>query len=161
MTLGEGGSALIFAALAFFSIVAAAKSIDAPFAFHAYLTAAASVAAVIAILNRYYARPAALPPAEIDGKPNYNMGPVKFATAAAVFWGVAGFTVGLIIALQLTYPVLNAARKVLFLVSGAGKAPALAAVVAGGKDAPPAAGVRPERGELLWFVDEAAAGELP
>lgn len=63
--------------------------------------------------------------------------------------------------ITLTYPVLNAARKVLFLVSGAGKAPALAAVVAGGKDAPPAAGVRPERGELLWFVDEAAAGELP
>jgi hypothetical protein len=37
--------------------------------------------------------------AEIDGKPNYNMGPVKFATVAAMFWGIAGFTVGLIIAL--------------------------------------------------------------
>ena len=32
------------------------------------------------------------PPQEIDGKPNYNMGPVKFATIASVFWGVAGFT---------------------------------------------------------------------
>ena len=31
----------------------------------------------------------------IDGKPNYNMGPVKFATVAAMFWGIAGFTVGL------------------------------------------------------------------
>jgi len=63
--------------------------------------------------------------------------------------------------ITLTYPVLNAARTVLFLVSGASKAPALAAVVAGGDEAPPAARVRPERGELLWFVDQAAAGELP
>jgi hypothetical protein len=28
-----------------------------------------------------------LPPLTIEGKPNYNMGPVKFATVAAVFWG--------------------------------------------------------------------------
>ena len=39
-------------------------------------------------------RPAELPPLTIDGKPNYNMGPVKFATIASVLWGVAGFTVG-------------------------------------------------------------------
>ena len=47
------------------------------------------------------------PPLTIDGKPNYNMGPVKFATVAAVFWGIAGFTVGLYIALELAFPVLN------------------------------------------------------
>ncbi len=46
-------------------------------------------------------------PQEIDGKPNYNMAPVKFATVAAMFWGIAGFTVGLIIALQLAFPALN------------------------------------------------------
>ena len=50
---------------------------------------------MFAIINRYYERPAAPPPLTIDGKPNYNMGPVKFATVAAVFWGIAGFTVGL------------------------------------------------------------------
>ena len=43
----------------------------------------------------------------IDGKPNYNMGPVKFATVAAMFWGIAGFTVGLWAALELAFPVLN------------------------------------------------------
>src|SRR5215204_6523520 len=107
MTLGEGGLAIVFALLAFVSIFGAAKAMDAPFAFHAYLAAAASVAAVFAILSRYTARPAALPPAEIDGKPNYNMGPVKFATVMAIFWGITGFTVGLVIALQLAYPVLN------------------------------------------------------
>src|SRR5262249_36907844 len=39
--------------------------------------------------------------------PNYNMGPVKFATVASVFWGIAGFAVGLWIALELAFPALN------------------------------------------------------
>jgi cytochrome c oxidase cbb3-type subunit 1 len=107
MTIGEGGSALAFAALAMFSIIVAARAFTPEFAFHAYLFAAASIAAVFAIINRYYERPNEETPLIIDGKPNYNMGPVKFASIAAVFWGIAGFTVGLIIALQLAFPALN------------------------------------------------------
>ncbi len=107
MTVGEGGSAIALIVLALFSIVVAAKAWDPAYAFHAYLFAAASIGSVFLILNRYYERPAELPPQEIDGKPNYNMGPVKFATIAAMFWGVAGFLVGVIIALQLAYPALN------------------------------------------------------
>src|ERR1039458_1669268 len=107
MTLGEGGLALAMAALALLSIVVAAKAYTAEFAFHAYLFTAASVAAVFAIVNRYYERPAEHPPLTIDGKPNYNMGPVKFATVAAMFWGIAGFTVGLYIASELAFPILN------------------------------------------------------
>jgi cytochrome c oxidase cbb3-type subunit 1 len=37
----------------------------------------------------------------------YMDGPIKFATLAAVFWGVAGFLVGDIIAWQLAFPALN------------------------------------------------------
>jgi cytochrome c oxidase cbb3-type subunit 1 len=107
MTLGEGGLALAMAALALLSIVVAAKAYTPEYAFHAYLFTAASVAAVFAIVNRYYERPAEHPPLTIDGKPNYNMGPVKFATVAAMFWGIAGFTVGLYIASELAYPILN------------------------------------------------------
>ena len=92
MTIGEGGLALAFAALAILSIVIAAKAYTPEYAFHAYLFTAASIAAVFAIINRYYDRPAEPPPLTIDGKPNYNMGPVKFATVAAMFWGIAGFT---------------------------------------------------------------------
>ncbi|MGA9125846.1 MAG: cbb3-type cytochrome c oxidase subunit I, partial [Pseudolabrys sp.] len=106
MTIGEGGSALAFVALALLSIVVAAKAFTPEFAFHAYLFTAASIAAVFAIINRYYERPAQTP-LTIDGKPNYNMGPVKFASVAAVFWGIAGFTVGLYIALELAFPFLN------------------------------------------------------
>ena len=107
MTLGEGGIALAFIALAFLSIVVAAKAYTSAYAFHAYLFCAVSVAAVFAVINRYYDRPAELPPLEIDGKPNYNMGPVKFATVAGVFWGIAAFTVGVFIALELAFPQLN------------------------------------------------------
>src|SRR5689334_6933001 len=93
LTIGEGGLAIAFAATSLICLVGAAKAQDAPFAFHAYLGAAASVAAVFAIFNRYFNRPAELPPQEIDGRPNYHFGPVKFASFMAMFWGIAGFTV--------------------------------------------------------------------
>ena len=64
--------------------------------------------------------------------------------------------------LTLTLPVLNAARCVVFLVSGTDKAPALHAVLKG--DAPgeqyPAKLVRLSQGSLIWLLDRAAASEL-
>jgi 6-phosphogluconolactonase len=64
--------------------------------------------------------------------------------------------------LTFTLPLLNAARCVLFLVSGTDKAAALRAVLE--SDAPgeqyPAKLVRPADGKLIWFVDRAAASEL-
>jgi 6-phosphogluconolactonase len=63
--------------------------------------------------------------------------------------------------LTLTYPVLNAARAVLFLVTGAEKAPALRACLTGDiATRPPAGRVQPTDGRLLWYVDRAAAAEL-
>jgi cytochrome c oxidase cbb3-type subunit 1 len=107
MTLGEGGLAIALTALAFLSLLIAAKAYTPEYAFHAYIFCAASVASVFVILNRYFERPAEMPPLTINGKPNYNMGPVKFATIAAMFWGIAGFTVGLYIASELAFPLLN------------------------------------------------------
>ena len=80
MSFGEGGTAAAFALLAIYAIVVAAKAYTPEFAFHAYLFAAGSVAAVFAILNRYFDPGHAPAPLTIDGKPNYNMGPVKLAT---------------------------------------------------------------------------------
>ncbi|MET0284715.1 MAG: 6-phosphogluconolactonase [Polyangiales bacterium] len=63
--------------------------------------------------------------------------------------------------LTLTYPVLNAAAHVLFLIAGADKAPALQQVLEG--DAPiddyPSRGVKPA-GQLTFLVDQAAAAQL-
>ena len=75
MTHGEAGLAIVFAVSAFLCLFATGKALDTAFAFHAALACAASLWAVFAIVNRYYDRPAALPPQEINGRPNYNMGP--------------------------------------------------------------------------------------
>jgi cytochrome c oxidase cbb3-type subunit 1 len=106
LRFGEIGLSVVMAILAIGAIVVAAKAWTPEYAFHAYLFSAAAVAAIFAIANRYTARDAATPHM-IDGKPNYNFGPVKFATLAAMFWGLAGFTVGLYIALQLAWPMFN------------------------------------------------------
>ena len=64
--------------------------------------------------------------------------------------------------ITFTYKLINAAANVLFLVAGADKASALRGVLRGPTDLArlPAQGVRPERGELVWLVDAAAAQEL-
>jgi 6-phosphogluconolactonase len=56
----------------------------------------------------------------------------------------------------LTLPVINAAREVVFLVSGAAKASALERVRAG--EPVPAGLVRPAPGRLTWLVDQDAWG---
>ncbi len=60
--------------------------------------------------------------------------------------------------LTLTYPAINGARQIAFLVSGGSKRDALCGIVDG---TVPAAGIRPTDGELHWFLDEAAAATLP
>jgi 6-phosphogluconolactonase len=62
----------------------------------------------------------------------------------------------------LTYPVLNAARAVVVLVSGADKADAVARAF--DDDVPvadcPVRGVRPAAGSLTWHLDADAASKL-
>jgi 6-phosphogluconolactonase len=61
----------------------------------------------------------------------------------------------------LTLPLLNTAREVAFLVSGADKAPAVRRAFGTPSDeTAPAAHVRPGAGTLLLVLDEAAASEL-
>ena len=64
--------------------------------------------------------------------------------------------------LTLTRPILNRAREVLFLVAGADKADRLAEVLAGPTDPTrlPSQSIQPD-GQLVWFIDQAAAGRLP
>ena len=57
--------------------------------------------------------------------------------------------------ISLTYPALNSSELILFLVSGAGKRDALAQARGG---IGPAGGIKPQ-GDVLWLVDQAAAGE--
>jgi 6-phosphogluconolactonase len=69
--------------------------------------------------------------------------------------------------LTLTYPVLNRAARVEFLIAGGEKAPAVRRVLEAecGPNECPATGVRPASGALIWWIDRAAlrlaAGRLP
>ena len=64
---------------------------------------------------------------------------------------------------SFTFPLINAAHRVLFMAAGPDKAEAFAAVQADLHKDPaeastPAGKVRPINGELRWYVDQAAAG---
>ncbi|MFY8115191.1 MAG: cbb3-type cytochrome c oxidase subunit I, partial [Rhabdaerophilum sp.] len=102
-TIGAGLCA-IFGVL--FLIIAGLTDHSA-YAFHMVVMALACGLGFYAIVNWAARGDVRLEPLEIDGRPNYNDGPIRFATIAAMFWGIAGFTVGLVIALQLAFPVLN------------------------------------------------------
>ncbi len=58
----------------------------------------------------------------------------------------------------LTYPVLESARCVVFIVSGAGKRAMLDDILSGRNQTVPAARLKPH-GKLIWLVDRAAAGQ--
>ncbi len=62
----------------------------------------------------------------------------------------------------VTFPVLNAARNVLFQVDGEKKASVVRDILEGGAAATvhPSAGVQPTSGKLLWLLDTAAASLL-
>jgi len=60
----------------------------------------------------------------------------------------------------LSFPVLNMARNVVFLVAGGDKAEALEKVLEDQDSDLPAKRVQPANGKLSWFVDSAAAVKL-
>ena len=107
LRVGEVGLAVILAVLAVACLFIAVKTIEPAYAFHMALFVLCSVLGVVAIFKRYGARAAGPVPLEIDSKPNYNFGPVKFSSLMALFWGVAGMAVGIYIAFELAYPWLN------------------------------------------------------
>jgi len=59
--------------------------------------------------------------------------------------------------ITMTYPVIESSQRIAFLVTGKEKAAIFSAIRAGASEAP-AARVNPV-GELIWFVDMAAAGK--
>lgn len=81
---------------------------------------------------------------------------------AWVTWSAPGRLPPPVERVTLTFPVLNAARNVLFLVSGESKADAVYDVLEGNVACRerPAAGVRPKDGVLTWLLDASAASRL-
>jgi 6-phosphogluconolactonase len=62
--------------------------------------------------------------------------------------------------LTMTLPVLNNARKIIFFVSGKGKAEILHQLFLQGRKRLPAQMIRPRKGELIWLLDRDSASLL-
>jgi cytochrome c oxidase cbb3-type subunit 1 len=90
------------------AVFASAAAKDSAFSIHMAIVAIAAMiglwASVMVVDDRALAKGLLRFPAD-QGK--YDDDPVRWGVIATVFWGVAGFTAGLFIALQLAYPLLN------------------------------------------------------
>ncbi len=64
--------------------------------------------------------------------------------------------------ITLTVPVVNAAGRIVFLISGADKAASVAHVLSAAHDADlyPAQAIQPFNSELYWWLDQAAATDI-
>ena len=93
--------AIICSLGALWALYAAAFPGDAAMGGHAWLILAGFLFGLIMLAGNYASGKYRNDPTQ------YNENVVKAATIAALFWGVAGFLVGVIIAAQLAFPVLN------------------------------------------------------
>ncbi len=106
-SLAKGLTALSLGIGVFLALLIVANTTSSPMAFHGYIIILAFVLGIIAVFNLGFGKggkiDAKLSPAGVY----YNDGVIKAGAIAAVFWGVAGFLVGDIIAWQLAFPALN------------------------------------------------------
>jgi len=86
-------------------LLLSAKAQDQAMMIHGMIFAAASVLAAYALISRHYSAKTAAPTVP-DGVV-YNTEIVKYGVIASTFWGIVGFSVGVIIATQLAFPELN------------------------------------------------------
>ncbi|MBI1340861.1 cytochrome-c oxidase, cbb3-type subunit I [bacterium] len=94
--------AITLAVMAAIGLVAAANAHDLAFATHMWMVVAAAVVGLQAIL----VWTTNSDPEKRFDPTYYDDGIIKAGIAASVFWGLAGFLVGLVLALQLTWPNL-------------------------------------------------------
>lgn len=92
---------------ALIGILLSAKAVDPVMMIHGMLFSIASVISAFALISRHYSSLNIPVLTNGNGKIDYNVDIVKAGVIASTFWGVIGFSVGLVIALQLAFPVLN------------------------------------------------------
>ncbi len=104
-TVMKAGGWFFLAVMAWF---AAAMAVDTPYAVHMSICGIAALLATwFAISQKDYsavARGILKMPAD---ESRYDDDPIRWGVIATIFWGIAGFLVGVIIASQLAFPALN------------------------------------------------------
>jgi cytochrome c oxidase cbb3-type subunit 1 len=100
------GTAIVGVGLAtFLALVAAALARDELFQAHMWiLTVVLAVTVIVLLRNTRFSAAAAT----AGGQESFYMDdPIRYGAIATMFWGVVGFLVGVVVALQLAYPDLN------------------------------------------------------
>ena len=100
--------ALAFGAAIIGGLFVAGRTPDENMAIHALLFSAAGILALFELIKAHYdaaATPQARPASATAIA--YNESVVRAGVIATAFWGVVGFLVGVVIALQLAFPALN------------------------------------------------------
>ncbi|PHQ69630.1 MAG: peptidase S41, partial [Sneathiella sp.] len=92
---------------ALLGIMLSAKAVDPGMMIHGMLFSIAAVISAYALISRHYRSVNEPILTSGSGSVNYNIDIIKAGVIASSFWGVVGFSVGLVIALQLAFPVLN------------------------------------------------------
>ena len=90
-------------ALMLLALFVASKALDTPYAVHMLIFALAALLATVWVMRSGDASGRAVP---VDHT-RYDDEPIRWGVIATTFWGVVGLLVGLTIALQLAFPVLN------------------------------------------------------
>ena len=88
-------------------VILSAKAVDPTMMLHGMVFSIAAVLSAFALIARNYRNISTPSLADANGSVNYNTEIIKAGIIASTFWGVVGFSVGLVIALQLAFPVLN------------------------------------------------------
>jgi len=97
-------SGLLLVVGALVSLLLAGFATDSVMMFHAILMFLFFVLGTFLLIRR---NTGAVAVAATEGGIAYNDGIIRAGAIASTFWGVIGFVVGLVIALQLAFPVLN------------------------------------------------------
>jgi cytochrome c oxidase cbb3-type subunit 1 len=99
----KNGAAIVFVGfLAVLALAGAGLAVDDLFRQHMWVLFFVLGVSLVVLLRQETFAPAA--PVDESG---YMDGPIRYGVIATTFWGVVGFLVGVVIALQLAYPDLN------------------------------------------------------
>jgi cytochrome c oxidase cbb3-type subunit I len=94
--------------IALAAVLAIAVSADFGFSVHLAIIAIAAFAVMVVTMQRAdYSVPVPGEARSLADQSRYDDDPVRWGVIATMFWGVAGFSAGLYIALQLAFPALN------------------------------------------------------
>ncbi|HEX9807083.1 MAG TPA: cytochrome-c oxidase, cbb3-type subunit I [Alteraurantiacibacter sp.] len=98
----------IWYAILMLAFMGAAFAKDSGFALHMAIIAVAALIAIWGVgHNTDFAAIAEGKPVPLPDRSKYDDAPIRWGVIATVFWGIAGFLAGLMIALQLAFPQLN------------------------------------------------------